>query len=76
MGTCEQRDTGQGQPDKGTGQRTDDYLQIHDHFFFGIVVLLSLLLLLLLLLLLKLGRTVRQTCLWQLVNVLFIQPHD
>ena len=32
MGTCEQRDTGQGHPDKGTGQRTDDYLQIHGHF--------------------------------------------
>ena len=30
MGTCEQRDTGQGHPDKGTGQRTVDYLQIHD----------------------------------------------
>ena len=29
MGTCEQRDTGQGHPDKGTGQRTVDYLQIH-----------------------------------------------
>ena len=35
MGTCEQRDTGQGHPDKGTGQRTDDYLQIHDHFFWN-----------------------------------------
>ena len=34
MGTCEQRDTGQEHPDKTTGQRTDDYLQIHDHFFF------------------------------------------
>ena len=32
MGTCEQRDTGQGHPDKGTGQRMDDYLQIHGHF--------------------------------------------
>ena len=32
MGTCEQRDTGQGHPDKGTGQRTDDYLQTHGHF--------------------------------------------
>ena len=31
MGTCEQRDTGQGHPDKGTGQRTDDYLQ-NQHF--------------------------------------------
>ena len=28
MGTCEQRDTRQGHPDKGTGQRTVDYLQI------------------------------------------------
>ena len=35
MGTCEQRDTGQGHPDKGTGQRTDDYLQIHGHFFWN-----------------------------------------
>ena len=32
MGTCEQRDTGQGHPDKGTGQPTSDYLQIHGHF--------------------------------------------
>ena len=32
MGTCEQRDTGQGHPDKGTGQRTVDYLQNHVHF--------------------------------------------
>ena len=32
MGTCEQRDTGQGHPDKGTGRRMDDYLQIHGHF--------------------------------------------
>ena len=24
MGTCEQRDTWQGQPDKGTGHRSDD----------------------------------------------------
>ena len=29
MGTCEQRDTGQGHPDNGTGQRTVYYLQIH-----------------------------------------------
>ena len=29
MGTCEQRDTGQGHPDKGTGQCAVDYLQIH-----------------------------------------------
>ena len=35
MGTCEQRDTGQGHPDKGTGQRTADYLQIHGHFFWN-----------------------------------------
>ena len=69
MGACEQRDTGQEHPDKTISKSTIT-------FFFGIVVLLSLLLLLLLLLLLKLGRTVRQTCLWQLVNVLFIQPHD
>ena len=35
MGTCEQRDTGQGHPDKGTGQRTDDHLQIHGDFFWN-----------------------------------------
>ena len=32
VGTCEQRDTGQGHPDKGTGHRSDDYLQNHVHF--------------------------------------------
>ena len=32
VGTCEQHNTGQGHPDKGTGQRTSDYLQIHGHF--------------------------------------------
>lgn len=29
MGICEQPDTGQVHPDKDTGQRTDDNLQIH-----------------------------------------------
>ena len=32
VGTCEQRDTGQGHPDKGTGHCSDDYLQNHVHF--------------------------------------------
>ena len=32
MGTCDQRDTGQGHPDKGTGHRSDDYLQTHVRF--------------------------------------------
>jgi len=35
VGTCEQCDTGQGHPDKGTGHRSDDYLQIHGHFFWN-----------------------------------------
>ena len=32
MGTCEQRDTGQGHPDKGPGHRSGDYLQNRVHF--------------------------------------------
>ena len=32
MGTCEQRDTGQGPPDKGIGHCSDDYIQNHVHF--------------------------------------------
>ena len=32
MGTCEQRNTGQAHPDKGTGHRSYDYLQNHTHF--------------------------------------------
>ena len=32
VGTCEQRDTGQGHPDKGTRHRSVDYLQNHIHF--------------------------------------------